>query len=161
MKRKLEIAFSALLVLIFAYALFESRNWRFHARLLPWVVGVPMLFLACGQLLVAIRSKAAINDEVESSDVADEIPLPLARKRALSIALWLFGLFVAIWLVGFSISIPLFTLLYLKLESQERWWLAILLSALTWLFLFSLFEWTLNVPFPKGELLEWLNLAGE
>ena len=161
MKRKLEIAFSALLVLVFAYALFESRNWQFHARLLPWVVGVPMLFLACAQLFVAIRSKAAINDEAAPSDGADEIPLSLVRRRATSIAFWLLGLFVAIWLLGFSISIPLFTLMYLKFESEEVWWFAILLSVLCWLFLFGLFEWTLNVPFPKGELLEWLNLSGE
>ena len=161
MKRKIEIAFSSAMMLVFAYALFESRNWKFHARLLPWVVGVPMLFLACGQLLVAIWGKAAINDEAAKSNETEEIPLSLVRRRATSIALWLLGLFVAIWLLGFSISIPLFTFAYLKLESKEAWWFAILLSALCWLFLFGLFEWTLNVPFPKGELLEWLNVLGD
>ncbi len=161
MKRKVEIAFSSVMVLVFAYALFESRNWQFHARLLPWVVGVPMLFLACGQLFTAVRSKFGVNDEAATSDGAVEIPLSLVHRRASAITLWFLGLFVAIWLLGFSLSIPLFTLAYLKLESKEAWWLAILLSALCWLFLFGLFEWTLNVPFPKGVLLELLNLSGE
>jgi len=161
MKRKVEIAFSSVMVLVFAYALFESRHWQFHARLLPWVVGVPMLFLAFAQLFAAIWGRAAINDEAATSNETEEIPLPLVRRRATVIALWLLGLFVAIWLLGFSLSIPLFTLAYLKVESKEAWWFAILLSALCWLFLFGLFEWTLNVPFPKGVLLELLNLSGE
>ncbi len=161
MKRKVEIAFSSAMVLVFAYALFESRNWKFHARLLPWVVGVPMLFLAFTQLFAAIWGKAAVNDEATTTDGADEIPLSLIHRRTTGIALWLTGLFVAIWLLGFSLSIPLFTLAYLKVESKEAWWFAILLSALCWLFLFGLFEWTLNVPFPKGVLLELLNPSGE
>lgn len=161
MKRRVEIALSSVMVLVFAYALFESRNWKFHARLLPWVVGVPMLFLAFAQLFAAIRNRAALGDEAATSNETEEIPLPLVRRRAISIASWLLGLFVAIWLLGFSISIPLFTFGYLKLESKEAWWFAILLSAVSWFFLFGLFEWTLNVPFPKGELLEWLIVMGD
>jgi hypothetical protein len=155
MKQRAEIAFSLLMLLVFAFAVYEARHWQLHARLLPWAVGFPMMLLALAQLTADWRRRP--EKEPDSAHDRSGIPARIARQRAISMTLWLLGLFVAIWLLGFSPSIPLFTFFYLKCESQEGWPRAIFLSALSWLFLFGLFEWTLNIPFPRGELLEWFD----
>jgi hypothetical protein len=156
MKQKAEIVFSALLVLVFAFAVYEARGWQLHARLLPWVMGLPMLVLSLSQLVLDLRKKGPVTDE-SGTEVVGEIPLPIARQRAISIVLWLLGLFAAIWLLGFSISVPLFTFLYLKFDSGEDWWFAALLTALTWGFFYGLFVQLLNLPFPEGALFEGLD----
>lgn len=156
MKQKAEIVFSALLVLVFAFAVYEARGWQLHARLLPWVMGFPMLILSLGQLIQDVRKKKPVTNE-PGTEFGGEIPLPLARQRAISIILWLLGLFGAIWLLGFPVSVPLFTFLYLKFDSGEDWWFAALLTALTWVFFYGLFVQLLNLPFPEGALFEWLD----
>jgi hypothetical protein len=156
LKRKAEIAFSFLMVLVFAFAVYEARGWRIYARLLPWVLGFPMLALALAQLALDIRKRRLKSGGGASEVEATEIPAPVFRRRTLSIMAWLLGLFLAIWLLGFMVSIPLFTFLYLKIESGESWWFAILLSAVTWGFMFGLFQWALNLPFPPGLLMEYL-----
>jgi hypothetical protein len=156
MKRKVEIGFSLMIVLVFAFALFEARGWQIYARLLPWVVGLPMLALALCQLALDIRHGGTKVNHITPSGAACEIAAPVVQSRTISILAWLLGLFLAIWLLGFSISIPLFTLLYLKIESQESWWLAIFLSAVAWGFFFGFFKWAVNLPFPEGQLFSWL-----
>jgi hypothetical protein len=159
MKQKIEITFSAALLLVFAFAVFEARAWQMHARLLPWVIGFPMLILTISQLVLDIRRKG--NSAEETKQATGEIPADVARRRAISILAWILGLFVAIWLLGFHISVPLFTFLYLKIESEETWWLAILLSVVAWSFLFGLFDWILKLPFPEGELVSWFGARAE
>ena len=41
-----KIAFSLMLVFVFGFAVYEARGWQLYARLLPWVLGFPMLALA-------------------------------------------------------------------------------------------------------------------
>ena len=159
MKQKIEITFSAAMVLVFAFAVFEARAWQMHARLLPWVIGFPMLILTISQLVLDIREIG--NSVQEAKPVTGGIPANVARRRAIWILAWILGLFLAIWLLGFHISVPLFTFLYLKIESEENWWLAILLSVVAWGFLFGLFDWILKLPFPEGELVNWLGGRAE
>ena len=157
MKRKAEIAFSLMMVLVFAFAVYEARGWRIYARLLPWVLGFPMLALALAQLALDIRKRRLKSGDRAGEEAGAEIPAPVVRQRTLSIMAWLIGLFLAIWLLGFMPSILLFTFLYLKIESGEGWWFAILLSAATWGFMFGLFQWALSLPFPPGLLVDWIS----
>jgi uncharacterized membrane protein YjjB (DUF3815 family) len=55
--------------------------------------------------------------------------------------------FVGIWLLCFFFAVPLMTLLYLKLAGNEKWPIAIVLSAIGWLFFYLLFIRLLHVPF--------------
>jgi hypothetical protein len=48
------------------------------------------------------------------------------------------------------------TVLYLKLGARERWGMSIALGLAGFLFVHGLFERALAVPFPPGQLLEWL-----
>jgi hypothetical protein len=156
LKRKAEILFSLMMVLVFAVVLYQASGWRIYAKLLPWVIGFPMLAMALVQLTLDLRKGASEPEPTSPGGMVDEIPSDLARKRTLIVVGYLLGLFVAIWLLGFSISIPLFIFLYLKLESDESWWLSILLGALAWGCIIGLFEGVLDQPFPSGLLVQWL-----
>ena len=157
MKRKAEIAFSLMMVMVFAFAIYEARGWRIYARLLPWVIGFPMLTLALIQLAIDIRNRGTKSDDRTAGEEEVQIPAPVVQRRTFSIIAWLFGLFLAIWVLGFIVSIPLFTFLYLKIESGESWWLAILLGAVTWGFTVGLFQLVLTIPFPPGLLVDWIS----
>ena len=156
MKRKAEIAFSLMMVFVFAVVLYQARGWRIYAKLLPFVIGLPMLAMALTQLVLDIRKREAASDDSPAGGIADGIPVELVRRRALTIVGYLLGLFLSVWLLGFYLSIPLFTFLYLKLESGESWWLSILLTVLAWVFIIGLFEWLLEQPFPQGLVISWL-----
>ncbi len=148
------LLFSALLVLLIVWALWESRHWGFRTRLFPWVIGFPALALALMQLNLEFtafsQSKAAEKVQQLTEEAA------LVRRRTVSISAWIFGFFVAIWLLGFSIAVPLSTFLYLKVGARERWPITVILTVLAWGGFSGLFEFILHVPFPEGLLFSWL-----
>ena len=144
-----------MLVFVFGFAVYEARGWQLYARLLPWVLGFPMLVLALTQLVLDIRGKGTKSDDKVTGGEVAEVPSNVVRARLLSVVAYLVGLLLAIWLLGFMVAVALFTFLYLKMESGESWWLSILLSVLTWGFIFGLFRWALDMPFPEGLLVDW------
>lgn len=146
-----------MMVIVFAFAMYQARRWPFYARLLPLVLGFPMLALALAQLALDIRKRRGKPSDRVDEEVGDEIPAPVVRRRTLSILAWLLGLFFAIWLLGFMPSVLLFTLLYLKIESEESWWFSIPLGVATLGFTFGLFQWALSLPFPPGLLVDWIS----
>jgi hypothetical protein len=70
------------------------------------------------------------------------------RWGSLEIWAWLWGLFFAIHLIGFPIALPLFVFLYVKLYGGA-WLTTIILTAVTWGFLYGIYEYVLSVPWPK------------
>ncbi|MDP6633131.1 MAG: hypothetical protein QGI51_06470, partial [Dehalococcoidales bacterium] len=107
MKFKPEMLFSFVVILFFAYLVWEAKDWRPQARLYPWVVGVPMLLLAVGNLVTELRggakekSSEATPVDFEFSKGIDPV---LVRQRTINIFSWIFGFYVGVWLVGFSIT---------------------------------------------------------
>lgn len=154
MANRAKIGFSALMVLVFAFAVFEARTWQIEARLFPWVIGFPLLALALIQLALDIWKPRGNTSE----DASVEVPAWIVGRRTVPIIAWIMGFVLAIWLLGLSISVPVFTFLYLKLQAQERWWLAVLFALVAWGVLFGLFDRALHLPFPEGRLLRWLGV---
>lgn len=152
MRKKAEILFSLGMLAIFAFALFEARNWPLYARLLPWTIGFPMIAMCLVQLVLDLRRQQPRTAEAREV----EIPASVIRQRTLTILAWIVGFSLAIWLLGFPLAVPLFTFFYWKIESGESWWYALLLSLLAWGILVGLFAWALNIPFPEGQLFIWL-----
>ena len=148
--------FTTAIIVLLALALWQSRNFGYRAGLFPWVIGIPTLLLAMGQLIRDLygkkkEKKAGLAQSVETHvDLAPEI----VRQRTVAILCWTIGFFVAIWLIGFSYAVPLTIFLYLKLAGKENWPITIGVTFFSWLFYWSLFERLLNVPFPEGLLFE-------
>jgi TctA family transporter len=148
-------AFSLGMVLLFAWALWQSRSYGFRAGLFPWAVTVPALALAIVQL-----ARDLARGREDAGGVADasgsDLPPGEVRARTTEIGAWILGMFAAIWLVGFALATLVTTLLYLRVGAREGWAMSIALSLAGFLFIHGLFERVLAVPFPPGQLLAWL-----
>lgn len=170
MKVKINAAavFTFFVMLVLAGALITSREWSFATRLFPWVIAIPALCLCAIQFLTELyRAHRPVTDEdvsgVMDLPVDKGVPLKLVVLRAANIFSWVFGLFVAVFVIGFVLSAPMFVWLYLTFQAREKWWISLLWTGLTMVFLLGLFHYTLRVPWPHGAIpgpqemfLEWI-----
>ena len=124
----------------------------------PLVIGVPSLALAvlafCQEFLKTFRGVG----QSKPSAATLSLDSALVQRRTVSVISWIIGFFLAIWLLGFNIAVPVATFLYLKVGARERWPLTTSLTLLAWLFFYGLFDYSLHLPFPKGELFLWFKL---
>ncbi|HEY3302637.1 MAG TPA: tripartite tricarboxylate transporter permease [Candidatus Binatia bacterium] len=137
--------FAFLILALLALALWKSRNFGFRAGLFPWAIGFPVLALAAVQLFLDLTGRTKLKEDGFLS--GPDVPKELVTRRTMSICAWTVGFFIGIWLLGFSLAIPLMTLLYFKFAGNEKWPIAIVLSAIGWLFFYLLFIRLLHVPF--------------
>lgn len=156
------VLFSLLFVATFAYIVYEAyfgfgKDFP-QAALFPRVIGIPGLALSLVVCILeiwnAVRRKAAIRPAPEPGE-----NLPLAQRRTVRTIGWLAGFLLAIWLLGFILAAPVMTLLYLKAEAKEKWLPALVLSGVSWLFFYGLFDYLIHLPFPPGALLDWLQVS--
>jgi putative tricarboxylic transport membrane protein len=151
--------FALFWIIFFAYVLHETllviRPEDERPAMFPLIIAIPSLglaILAFGQELFAtLRSQACVPSVT--------MPAPdrvLVRRRAVSIIGWTLGFFLAIWLLGFNIAVPVATFLYLKVGAREKWPLTVSLALFAWLFFYGVFDYTLHLPFPNGQLFRLL-----
>ena len=150
--------FSAVIVALFACALWQSRTFGPRAGLFPWAVGAPGLLLGLVQL---VRDLSGRRETRQTDDLGPEVPAEVARRRSIEVCVWIAAFWVGIWLLGFSLATLVMTLLYLKISARERWPISVVLSVFGFLFVYGLFEKALGVPFPAGQLLVWLGLGAD
>jgi hypothetical protein len=157
--------FSLCALIFFIVWVYYAQEWRLQARLYPWAIGIPMIFLAVIQVILDLKGYKA----KETSEGAPPVPMDFqftkgidaitARNRAIVMFSWLFGFFVLLWLLGFNIGIPLMVFSYLKFQSKESWKVSIILTAIAFVFFYALFVKVLTLPFPDGKIFVWLGLT--
>jgi TctA family transporter len=149
------VAFSLLLVVVFAWALWASRDFGVRAGLFPWAVCGPGLALGLAQLTRDLRGR---REGTAAESAEPDVPAGVARRRTREICLWIVGFWLAIWLLGFSLASLATTFLYLRVSGRERWPVCVVLTACAFAFVYGLFEKGLGVPFPTGQVIAWLGL---
>jgi hypothetical protein len=170
MKKKFELGFSCVLVLVLVWLVSQAspwalaqvtgldlpRGWGPRSGLFPTVIGVPVLVLAVVQLLVSLRSMSGKAESKAPAAVAAQaldLPPEVARQREIAILVTIVGFAVAIWLLGFITAVPLVTFLYLKFPAGESWPMSVGLAAVAGVFFYMVFVFALGVPAPHGPLL--------
>ena len=158
MKLRPAALFSLVVLIFFCVFVYEAKEWRMQARLYPYTIGIPMLIFAIVQFILDLRGvKAKQSSDGSPMDfqfaVQDNVTPEEVKRRTITMFAWMFGFFFAIWLVGYPIAIPLLVFTYLKFQSRESWKLSILLTAISWVFFYTLFVRLLTLPFPDGWLL--------
>ena len=159
MKVAPRMLFSLAVFLFFGYLVWEARDWRLQARLYPWSIGIPMIVLAFVNLVQELlgRDKGKGSDAGPSDIQFTQTEDPrVALRRTLNIVAWILGFLAGFWLVGFSITIAVLIFCYLKIQSREGWLISVILTAGAWLIYWGLFEYTLRLPFPEGQIFLWL-----
>ena len=152
--------FTGCLIFVLAIALFQSRKFNVRAGLFPWVVGFPLLGLALLQFIREMSGKTSGRSKArQDEDGEQEVPHHVVSRRTAGMFGWIFSYFLAIWLLGFPIGGSLCSFIQLKFASKEKWLISIVLTIGLWAFVYVLFERLLHVPFPPGQIFEWLGWA--
>jgi hypothetical protein len=134
-------------MIVSGYGVIAASAWPWKAALFPLVIGIPLFCLAATEVLWVLFGRP------EAKGEAMEFQLSTGagslRRTAVAVA-WMLGFFAAIVLLGFPIAVPLFVLLYLKLQGGEGWVLSIVMTLVVWGIFYALFDRLLHLPFPAG-----------
>lgn len=153
MHNRASLGLAVLIMLASGYGVFTAWDWPAKAALFPLAIGIPVFFLATAEAVwVLLR---ASEERTEAMDFQLSTTKGALRRAAVA-AGWMLGFFAAIVLLGFPIAVPLFVLLYLKLQGREGWTLSILMTLAVWGIFYGLFDRLLHLPFPAGWIVTWL-----
>jgi hypothetical protein len=152
--------FSLLVLVFFGYLVWEAQEWRLQARLYPLAIGIPMIALAVINIVQELRGpkkEAASNTPVDFQ-LTQTVEPAVAVRRTLNMLSWIVGFLAGIWVLGFSITIAGMTFGFLKIQNKEGWRMSLVLTASAWLVYYVVFERTLLLPFPEGQVFLWLGI---
>jgi hypothetical protein len=162
MHKKASLALALCIMAISGYAVIAAWFWPWKAALFPLVIGIPLFLLSALEAAWVLAGRTETPEArgaVQDFKLADHLPEREIVRRSAVAGAWIVGFFVGILLLGFSIAVPLFVFLYLKLEGKESWLLSLVFAAVAWGFFYGLFDRLLHLPFPQGWLLEWSGLS--
>jgi hypothetical protein len=151
-------SFTLFLVAIFLGAIWWGWEWPYIAKLMPvFVAAVPGFLLGVIQLYrEASGSEAVSAKKAEGVDMDDTHKSTLDEKteirRTLTFFAWFIGGAVGIWLLGIVITLPLLVFLYMLVEGREKIVPTVVVAACTYLLIWGLFEYTLEMRWPSGLL---------
>jgi hypothetical protein len=120
-----------------------------QARLMPFVVSIPILILAIIQTIRDFRAGSQTTGVPEGVKAPDKVRL----AKEVNAFLWAISLFVAIYLFGFIITTVLFTFLALKVRSRFSWKSSIGVSLGCFAFLWIVMVYGLRVDLYPGSVM--------
>ena len=166
MQRTVTLLFDAFFFVLIGGAVATAWQWPFATGLFPLSIGIPIMFVALGQLIKDFAGSgrdssvsAAPQERISDIEVDRSIPTRVVLQRAGAFYLCALGFLALILLVGFKLAVPVFTALYLRFASHAGWALTLALSALTAALVLGVFDNLLNVPWPDS-LLDWRSVFG-
>src|SRR5437763_17182878 len=109
----------------------SALAWPWKAKLFPLVIGIPLFCLATAEALWVIFGK---EDAAAASDfkLSEGLERNVVLRRTALAAAWMIGFFALIVLVGFSIAVPVWVFVYLKLQGKEGWLLNVVFYVGVW-----------------------------
>lgn len=144
----------------FCIVIYDTWDLELQAKLMPFGVG----FTAIGLLIWQLYSEVLPANSQKAEDIgmdlafSEEENSSEGKWRTLEMFGWIFGAAILLWLIGFFISIPMIIFLYL-VRQRESLAVTILLPLLTGLAVWGMFTYFASIPFPPGEVWEWLGMA--
>ena len=150
---KVSVLFDGLILLLLVFLLAVSMDYPLKLKLLPWIlICLAIVFAGCQIGIDLLKGTEGGDGKKGGLTLATWITMLKSTGRGyLRALLWVLALFVSLYLIGFLITIPLFTLFYLKTHG-EKWRFAIGLSVILWGIFFATFILGLKVSLFKGQL---------
>ena len=138
-----------------------ALKWPFKTALFPVIIGASVFFLSLAELLMSLFEKeGAAKQSAMDFKLSEDVDKAVAVRRTGLTFGWIFAFFILILFFGFNIAVPLFVLLYLKIQGRERWPISIILTVGSWFFFWGLFVWLLDTPMPDGWIVAILKAIG-
>ena len=134
-------------------------------RMIPLMVGVGCLVLCIVLLLGEKFPNLVKRFDISVQDLMKKDKLNIQTvaatraeqnvvRRTLTVGSWSLGYLISIYFVGFHIANPLFLILFLKISGKISWPKTILLTIITWAFIYGLFNVMLKQEIFKGVLFD-------
>lgn len=140
------LLFSVAVLAVFLYAAYEmNTGFSTRARLFGNLIILPALGLALAQVIRELRRTHPLRVPPEGT----------FTRSALT---WAAGFFVSLATLGLHLTIPLFTILYLRYFAGEAWAKAVIYAAVAWIFVEGVFVRLLHIPLPGG-IVAWPLIA--
>jgi hypothetical protein len=150
------------MLLMSAWVLMQAADWPFRTAVFPLATGGLLLVLTIAKLLGYVgRVPAAAQVPAAAGPAgtgpAEEPDLPdvfatASRAEWRSAIAWMAAFFLLLWLVGALIAVPLFAVAYLLRVARQSVPMAGAYAAVSWLFIYGLFDRALRIPLPAGAL---------
>lgn len=152
-----DLIMSILMGGVFVYAITESDQWSYGSALFPRVIGAAGLICVAALLFVSLVLRRVPTAEMPPTPgaQADEPAPEASRAMAARFLAWLVGIVAAAWLFGQLAALTGFILLYLRFESGLSWFRSASAAAVSWAFLYAVFELLLKITWLQGALWRW------
>jgi len=141
---------------VFLVATIEGWQWPYIGKLMPvYFVAIPGIVFCLIQLyrdLIGWERKNPGEGVQMDEEFMEGLDLRTEVGRTLAFFGWFAGGAVGIWLLGIVIALPLMAFLYMFVEGRERWTASLVMGGCTFLFLWGLFEYLLDIRWPPGIL---------
>lgn len=150
------------LIVIASGVAISSLKWPFKTALFPLTIALIVLLMTVAELLMSLflKEKSSSKEAQVDFKLSEDVDKKVALRRTLWAFSWIFGFFVLIVLFSFSIAVPLYVFLYIKLYGKERWWISLVMGASAWIFFYGLFVYLLDTPMIEGWVFQWLRGIG-
>ncbi len=149
MKITNRLFFTIGLVVVLAAYVSVATTYNYQARMMPLIIGVPVLLLAVSQLVLEFR-ESAVPDKEMPEEKAKEANASAGRPHSIKVYGWVLAIFCAIYLFGFVITTLAYPLLYIKFVGGRSWRLSAGISLGTLAFLYVVMINGLNVELYEG-----------
>ncbi len=163
--------FSLFLICVIGYMLWEASTWNFSAKIVPLIVGGLALFFCTASLLneifripedqlelgLAGSAKKKVETKIHMDLESDtgHIPVNQIAVRAGVFFGWLLAFMGSMALIGLIPTVPLFVIVYMRIEGPERWKIVVPYAVLLTVFIWIVFDQLLTIPWPPTYLGGW------
>jgi len=165
MQRAATLWFDSFFFILIAAAVATAWQWPFATGLFPLTIGIPVMFVALGQLVKDLAAAPRVPDDTEGHaqrirdiEVDRSIPTHVVLQRAGTFYLCTLGFFALILLMGFKLAVPIFMVTYLRFASHAGWTLTLILAVLMAALVLGVFDNILNVPWPDSLLSHFIGI---
>lgn len=160
MESTLGIIFSVLVVLAFAYGIYEAFSYAYLAKIFPLYISLVLFILAIINLVQEFTAskKKTTPRGGGASDLGSEwgdIPFSEALRKFAVFILVMLVLYACTWLIGYPVSITIYIVILYRYVAGSKWHWAIA-AGLAGLGFLALVSRILYMDWPQGVIrLPW------
>ena len=163
--------FPAFLLVLFVTMLSQAIEWNPLARIVPLIVGSGAILFCAAALANEIfkrgtrrleslddKARAQIQQKIHM-DIKSNISHLPAKTLLIGGAHffgWMVGFLISMALIGLIPTVPVFIILFMRLEAREPWRIVLPMAAIMCVFIYFLFDQLLAIPWPPSVLGDYV-----
>ncbi len=153
MKISFKLLFTLLLVVLLIAFVAEAMTFNSQARMMPLIIGVPVLLLALWELVLEVWDAARAREKKAESEASASTAPARGHAHTLTIYAWVVAFFATLYLFGFVLTTCFYPMLYMKFVGRRSWRMASAISLGAVAFVYIVMVYALNVQLYDGRLV--------